>query len=120
MRFTHQVYVVDDEPLIASTLAAVLTDHGYDATFFTDPFEVLESVASGSPAFLVSDVAMPGLTGIQLAMEVRKRCPNCKIFLMSGQDSIQAELSDAGASTHEFPLLHKPFFPNDLLEAMAN
>jgi CheY-like chemotaxis protein len=120
MRSIHQVYVVDDEPLIASTLAAILIDCGYDATFFTDPLEVLRFVASGSPAFLVSDVAMPGLTGIQLAMEVRKRCPNCKIFLMSGQDSIDVELKDAGASAHEFPLFHKPFAPLDLLEAMAN
>jgi CheY-like chemotaxis protein len=61
MRSTQQVYVVDDEPLIARTLAAVLTDYGYDVTFFTDPLEVLKAVVSESPAFLVSDVAMPGL-----------------------------------------------------------
>jgi DNA-binding NtrC family response regulator len=63
---------------------------------------------------------MPGLTGIQLAMEVQKRCPNCKIILMSALDSIETELKDAGARAEEFPLFHKPFRPNDLLEAMAN
>jgi two-component system catabolic regulation response regulator CreB len=120
MRSTHRVYVVDDEPLIASTLAAILADCGYDATFFTDPLEVLKLVASGSPAFLVSDVTMPGLSGIQLAMEVRKRCPSCRIFLMTGQDSIDTELTNAGARAQEFPLFHKPFRPNDLLEAMAS
>jgi DNA-binding NtrC family response regulator len=120
MRSAHQVYVVDDDPLIASNLTAILTDCGYDVTFFTDPLDVLKFVAHGSPAFLISDVAMPGITGIQLAMEVRSRCPNCRIFLMSGQDSIETELANAGATAQEFPLFHKPFHLSDLLEAMAN
>jgi DNA-binding NtrC family response regulator len=117
MRATHQVFVVDDEPLIAGTLAAILTECGYDAIFFTDPLEV---VANGSPAFLVSDVTMPGLTGTQLAMEVRKRSPHCRIFLMSALDSIEAERKKAGAKAQEFQLFHKPFHPNDLIDAMAN
>ena len=65
-----RVYVVDDEPLIAITLAAILIDHGYEAIFFTDPHEVLAIVAQCAPAFLVSDVTMPGLTGIELAMKL--------------------------------------------------
>jgi DNA-binding NtrC family response regulator len=120
MRATHQVFVVDDEPLIASTLAAILTECGYDAMFFTDPLEALEVVANGSPAFLVSDVTMPGLTGVQLAMKVRKRSPHCRIFLMSALDSIEAELQKAGAKAQEFQIFHKPFHPNDLIDAMTN
>jgi CheY-like chemotaxis protein len=104
MRSTYRVFVVDDEPLIARTLAAILTDCGYDAMFFTDPLGALEVVGKGWPAFLVSDVTMPGLTGIQLAMEVRKRSPNCRIFLMSALDSIEAELKKAGAKAQEFQI----------------
>jgi CheY-like chemotaxis protein len=120
MRSTHRVFVVDDEPLIAKTLAAILSECGYDAMFFTDPLEALEVVANGSPAFLVSDVTMPGLTGIQLAMEVRKRCPNCRIFLMSALDSVEAGLKQAGAEAQDFRIFRKPFCPGDLLDAMAN
>jgi DNA-binding NtrC family response regulator len=120
MRSTHQVFVVDDEPLIARTLAAILTDFGYDAIFFTDPLIALEVAAHQSPAFLVSDVTMPGLTGIELAMEVRKRSPNCNIFLMSALDCIEAEVKKAGAKAHEFKIFRKPFSPHDLLDAMAN
>jgi DNA-binding NtrC family response regulator len=120
MRSTHQVCIVDDEPLIASTLAAILNECGYEAMFFTDPLEVLEVVANRSPAFLICDVTMPGLTGIQLALEVRKRCPNCRIFLMSALDSIEAELKKSGAKANEFRLFQKPFRPDDFLDAMAN
>jgi DNA-binding NtrC family response regulator len=119
MRSAHRVYVVDDDLLIASALAAILNECGYEAMFFTDPLEALESVAGGLPAFLVSDVTMPGLTGIQLAIEVRKRCPDCRIFLMSGLESIETELITAGARVKDFPLFHKPFRPEDLLKAMA-
>jgi len=40
-----RVYVVDDEVLIAITLAAILKDHGFDCTYFTDPLKVLETIA---------------------------------------------------------------------------
>jgi FixJ family two-component response regulator len=75
---TVEVYVVDDEPPIASTLATILIDHGYDVKFFTDPLDVLAVVRPGSPAILVSDVTMPGLTGVELAMSVLEKCPSCR------------------------------------------
>jgi CheY-like chemotaxis protein len=62
MKPTHRVYVVDDEPLIASTLAAILSDSGYEVEFFTNPLVALAAVAPGLPAILVSDVTMPDLT----------------------------------------------------------
>jgi two-component system catabolic regulation response regulator CreB len=81
MKPTHRVYVVDDEPLIASTLAAILSDSGYEIEFFTNPLEALAAVAPGSPTILVSDVTMPDLTGVELATRVLDICPHCKVFL---------------------------------------
>lgn len=77
------VYVVDDEVLIAHTLASILMDNGYEVICFTDPLEVLTAIGPGSPAILVSDVVMPGITGIELAMKVREKCPACRIFRSS-------------------------------------
>lgn len=114
----YQVYVVDDEPLIASTLAEILIDHGYQVRSFTDPLEALATVVHGAPAFLVSDVTMPGLTGVELAMKVLEHCPNCRVFLMTALDSIDMLLEAAGAARHAFPLFHKPFHPGVLLNAM--
>jgi DNA-binding NtrC family response regulator len=120
MNHACRVYVVDDEPMIASTLATILIDHGYEAIFFTDPLEVLAIVAQGAPAFLISDVTMPGLTGIELALKVLEHCPSCRVFLMTAMDSIDVLLEAAGATTGKFPLFHKPFHPGTLLDAMKS
>jgi len=120
MKRTHRVYVVDDEPLIASTLAAILSDSGYEAEFFTNPLEALAAVAPGSPTILVSDVTMPDLTGVELAMRVLDICPHCKVFLMSALGSIDELLEAAGALEAEFPFMRKPFHPGVLLDAMQN
>ena len=118
MNAEYQVYVVDDEPLIASTIAEILIDHGYQARFFTDPLQALASVTHGAPTFLVSDVTMPGLTGVELAMKVLEHSPECRVFLMTAMDSIDMLLEAAGATRHAFPLFHKPFHPGVLLDAM--
>jgi two-component system catabolic regulation response regulator CreB len=120
MKPTHRVYVVDDEPLIASTLAAILSDSGYEVEFFTNPLEALAAVTPGSPTILVSDVTMPELTGAELAMRVLDICPRCKVFLMSALDSIDEQLEVAGALEAEFPFMRKPFHPAVLLDAMQD
>jgi FixJ family two-component response regulator len=65
-----RVFIVDDEHVIASTLAAILRMHGYSATFFTSPVEALATSRSGVPDLLISDVAMPGISGIDLATQM--------------------------------------------------
>jgi CheY-like chemotaxis protein len=52
------IFVVDDEPIIASTLAAILNSSGFSATAFTDPLDALRSAESQCPDSPVSDVAM--------------------------------------------------------------
>lgn len=120
MKSGYQVYIVDDEPLIASTLAAILTDYGYDAEYFTNPLDALAAVASNSPAILVSDVSMPYLTGVELAVRVLELCPQCKVFLMSALDSIDEMLEAVGGVKTDIPLMRKPFNPGVLLDAMQN
>jgi CheY-like chemotaxis protein len=109
------VFVVDDEHVIASTLAAILTMHGYSATFFTSPVEALAATRSKAPDLLISDVAMPGISGIDLAIQVRARYPMCKILLFSGQAATSDMLADARARGHHFDLLMKPVPPTELL-----
>jgi CheY-like chemotaxis protein len=110
-----RVFVVDDEHVIASTLAAILKMHGYSATFFTSPLEALAAARSRAPDLLISDVAMPSISGIDLAIQMRAQYPACKILLFSGQAATFDLLEEARARGHNFDLLQKPVPPTELL-----
>jgi len=110
-----RVFIVDDEHVIASTLAVILKMHGYSATFFTSPAEALAAARSRAPDLLISDVAMPGISGIDLAIQMRAQYPKCKILLFSGQPATFDLLEDARAQGHDFDLLLKPLPPTEFL-----
>jgi DNA-binding NtrC family response regulator len=107
--------VVDDEHVIASTLAAILKLNGYSATFFTSALEALAAAQLRAPDLLISDVLMPGLSGVDLAIQIRAECPECKILLFSGQATTWDLLEDAHSQGHYFELLQKPVHPSVIL-----
>jgi DNA-binding response OmpR family regulator len=110
-----RIFVVDDEHIISSTLATIFNMNGYLARCFTDPTEALAAAASDVPDLLISDVAMPGLSGVDLAIQMRARYPACKILLFSGQACTLDLLENARAQGHDFHLLLKPVLPSELL-----
>ena len=85
------------------------------ARCFTDPIEALAAAQSDAPDLLISDVAMPGLSGVDLAIQMRARHPMCKILLFSGQAGTLDLLENARAQGHDFHLLLKPVHPSELL-----
>lgn len=109
------VFVVDDEHMIASSLATILRHLGFDATSFTDPLAALKAAHSQHPDLLITDVVMPQLSGIELALQVEASCPDCKVLLFSGQASTADLLEAARANGHDFELVLKPVHPKDLL-----
>jgi DNA-binding NtrC family response regulator len=110
-----RVFVVDDEPVIASSLAIILRQSGFDAKSFAEPLEALNAALSEAPDLLISDVVMPVLSGIELAIQMQERCPDCKVLLFSGQAATAGLLENARANGHNFELLLKPIHPKDLL-----
>ena len=88
---------------------------GFRARAFTLPLDALEATRSESPDLLISDVVMPLLSGIDLAIQVRANCPNCKVLLFSGQASTLHLLEAARQNGHDFEVLLKPVHPADLL-----
>jgi CheY-like chemotaxis protein len=114
-----RIFVVDDEPVIASSLAAILRMNGFCARFFTSPLEALAAARSESPDLVISDVAMPGISGIELAIQMRAQYPNCKILLFSGQAATSDLLEGARAQGYDFRLLQKPVFPSEFLSEIG-
>lgn len=114
-----RVFVVDDEFIIASTLGLILRNKGFDAISFNGPLDALEAARSLVPDLLISDVIMPGLSGIELAIRLQAQCPDCKVLLFSGQAATSGLLEAARARGYDFEILSKPVHPTDLLRKIA-
>ncbi|MGC1461138.1 MAG: response regulator transcription factor [Terracidiphilus sp.] len=116
-----RVFVVDDEDVIASSLAMILRfQGGIHATSFTDPLKALEAVHAEVPDLLITDVVMPQMSGIDLAIQLRDICPDCKVLLFSGQAATADLLEAARAVGYTFDLLLKPVHPADLLASIRS
>jgi DNA-binding response OmpR family regulator len=114
------VMVVDDESSIADTLAEILSRSGYATVTAYDGDSALESALLMPPEMLITDVVLPGMSGIDLAITVKRIFPDCKIILFSGQASTADLLAAANRDGHQFVLLSKPVHPGDLLARIAN
>jgi CheY-like chemotaxis protein len=110
-----KVLVVDDERVIADTLAIILNQHGFEATAVYTGTGAVERARSEQPDLIISDVIMPDMNGIEAAINIRSFLPTCKILLFSGQASTADLLERARAQGHQFEILAKPVHPQDLL-----
>lgn len=114
------VMVVDDESRIADTLAEILSRSGYAAVAAYDGDAALETALLSPPAMLIADVVLPGISGIDLAIKIKRIYPDCKVILFSGQASTADLLAAANREGHQFVLLNKPVHPNDLLTRISD
>jgi FixJ family two-component response regulator len=113
-------FIVDDEELIASTLATILNLSGFRANHYSSADAALSDAAEfGPPDILITDVAMPGMTGVELALHFKIHYPDCKVLLFSGHASTVDLLSKARVEGHNFAILAKPVHPKDLIAAIG-
>ncbi len=110
-----KVLVVDDERVIADTLAIILNKNGFDAAAVYTGTAAVERARAVQPDLVISDVIMPDMNGIEAAINIRKFLPSCKILLFSGQAATADLLKEARERGHEFDILAKPVHPQDLL-----
>ena len=113
-----RIFVVDDEPDIAKMLTVVLQMNQFDASSHTDPQAALDAARTSPPEYLISDIVMPGMSGIELAISMQREMPDCKVLLFSGYDGADALIEDAHASGHMFTLVQKPIHPKKLVETI--
>ena len=109
------IIVADDERRIADTLVLILNSKGYKAEGAHDGTSALGICQQRVPDLLLSDVVMPGMNGIELAIAVRQQFRDCKILLFSGHAETAEILQDARRRGFDFELLAKPVHPEELL-----
>jgi CheY-like chemotaxis protein len=119
-RSLPKVLVVDDERRIADTLAEILQMAGFHAVVAYDGLAALEVAVRLEPDYLLSDVIMPGMNGVDLAIAIRKMYPSARILLFSGQAGISDILLGGHKQGFEFELIAKPIHPLKLIERLKD
>lgn len=113
-----RVLVVDDEKLIADTCAEILEHAGFHAMTAYDGLAAMDIAVEFQPDYLLTDVLMPRLNGVELAIYVTKMLPNTRVLLFSGQAGISEILLNGYEQGYEFELLAKPVHPVKLIERL--
>ncbi|HXS75258.1 MAG TPA: response regulator [Terracidiphilus sp.] len=113
-----KVLVVDDQRLIADTLAEILSNAGFEAVAAYDGFDALDKASRFLPHWIITDVLMPRMNGVELAIALRKNYPASSILLFSGQAGISEILQSGVSQGYQFELIAKPVHPMRLIERL--
>ncbi|TPG41915.1 response regulator [Roseomonas nepalensis] len=107
------VMVVDDDPLVLASTSSMLEDAGHAVVEASSARQALEILRAGAKVELVlTDQIMPGMTGLQLATEIRRQWPVLPVLLGTGYTE-RTELAGSG-----LPLVGKPFSQAELTAAI--
>jgi CheY-like chemotaxis protein len=115
-----RVLVVDDEILIADTLVQILNLSGFESTVAYNGEQAVEVARTTRPDVVITDVIMPGMSGIETAIRIRQCLPDCKVILISGQAAAANLLDKANAAGYFFEVLAKPVHPSVLLDHLRS
>ncbi len=117
-----KLLIVDDDPDISHVLKISLLKNGFSVNTFTSPEEALQKFHSSSKDYslMLSDIRMPGMSGIQLTRKVKEINPNIKVVLMTSFEIRDNEFSKVFPSTQVDGFVQKPFGIRDLTDKILS
>ncbi len=113
-----KLLIVDDDPDIVQVLKLGLLQNGFSVEAFTNPQEALQSFKSDAESYclVLSDIRMPGISGIQLSKKIKEVNPNVKVVLMTAFEIRDNEFSKVFPSTQVDGFVQKPIGIKDLTD----
>jgi DNA-binding response OmpR family regulator len=115
-----RVLVVDDDRLVADTLALVFDKSGFEARAAYSADEGLACAREFEPHLLLCDVTMPDRDGLTLLSDISKEQPSCKIIMLTGfYSNLKSVREHANKLARPVGILTKPCQPTELLREAA-
>lgn len=105
---TPHVLIVDDDAAFADTLVSLLNGSGLDAKAVYSGREAIESALRSLPDFVLMDVIMEGIDGVDAAIAICEILPVPRVLLISGHPDAHQRLTKGSVRGHDFELLMKP------------
>lgn len=116
MSALHKVLVVDDDPVIGKSFDRVLTHKGYAVITAESGAEALKKLATEEYDVVYTDIRMPGMSGLEVAEQIKAQRPWTPVVIITGYGSEEHEQRAKAAGVAGF--LHKPLSP-DMIEGSA-
>jgi FixJ family two-component response regulator len=112
-----EVFIVDDDPAVRTTLSTVFSRAGYTATGFADGAALVAAARNGTPLCVILDVHIPGKSGLDILKQLNAQDYPVPIFMMSGQGDIAMAVDAIKHGALDF--IEKPFRGSDVVARVA-
>jgi len=113
-----EVFIVDNDTSTRDSLAWLVESAGLRATTFESAEAFLSSCQSDRPGCLVLDIRLPGMSGVQLARQLRRSLPSLRVLLMSGY--AREEFASGPNAVDDLPFIPKPFATRTVVERLRS
>jgi DNA-binding NtrC family response regulator len=97
-----RIFVVDDDDSIRETIADHLSESGHEVTTFPDAARALSAIQSADPALIITDVRMPGLSGLELLEKVKAVRPDIDVIVMTAHEDMRTTISAMKAGAYDY------------------
>jgi len=111
-----RVLVVDDDPALCRMLQAVLAEASVDCEFVLNPLEAVEQSRNEEFDAIISDLNMPGMSGMELLARVRRAHPRCGFVMMTGTEDLQIAVQAMRSGADDY--LVKPLQADAILASL--
>ncbi len=115
-----RILIVDDERIIADSLALIFSRAGYEARVAYSAEHALGLIDIWEPQLAIIDVYLPAMNGVDLAIRLKGELPDCRLTLFSGQASTNDLIEQARRDGHALEVIPKPIHPDELLRILAS
>jgi two-component system response regulator FixJ len=112
------VHVIDDDDAARDSLAFLLETSGFPVQTYVSAVAFLDQIADAEPGCIVSDMRMPGLTGLDLLRHLRTRQVNWPVIVITGQGDVALAVESIRAGAVDF--IEKPYHHEELLGAVQS